>query len=75
MSTLIGPDQAVFGEVEVRYIRLAPTAEDLGEVLTAVEEGRLHPTISRTFPFAEVPAAYAELRDGHVRGKIVVEVR
>ena len=75
VSTLIGPDQNAFGEVEVRYIRLAPTAEDLSTVLTAVEEGGVRPTISRTFPFADVPAAYAELRDGHVRGKIVVEVQ
>lgn len=74
VSTLVGPEQAAFGDVEVRYIRLAPTAEDLSEVVTAVQEGRLQPTVSRTFPFAEVPAAYAELRDGHVRGKIVVEV-
>lgn len=74
VSTLIGPDRSAFSEVEARYIRLAPTAADLDDIVTAVAQGRLRPTISRTFPFGDVPAAYAELRNGHVRGKIVVEV-
>lgn len=74
VSTLVGPDQAAFGDAEVHYIRLAPTARDLAEVVSAVEQKRLRPTISRSFPFADVPATYAKLRDGHVRSKIVVGV-
>lgn len=75
VSTLMGPEQAAFGDaLEVRYIRLRPSAEDLAEVVRGVDEGWLVPHVSKTFPFAQVPEAYAEMRDGHVRGKIVVEV-
>lgn len=75
VSTLVGPEHPAFGDaVQVRYIRLAPGAADLAEVVRGVDEGWLVPHVSRTFTFGQVPQAYAELRDCHVRGKIVVEV-
>ena len=74
VSTLMGPDPSKFPtEVDVRYVRLAPSAADLARLVEMVEAGELVPTISRRFAFAEVPDAYLALRDGHVRGKIVVE--
>lgn len=74
VSTLIGPDPSKFPPgVDVRYVRLAPSAADLAKLVELVEVGELVPTISRRFAFADVPDAYLALRDGHVRGKIVVE--
>ena len=53
VSTLMGPEQLVFGDaLAVRYIRLAPSAGDLAEVVRGVDEGWLVPHLSRTFPFA-----------------------
>lgn len=74
VSTLLGPEPSKFPPgVDVRYVRLAPSSADLAKLVEMVGAGELVPTISRRFPFAEVPGAYVALRDGHVRGKIVVE--
>ena len=74
VSTLIGPDPSKFPpHVEVHYVRLAPSAADLARLVEMVEAGDLVPTVSLRFPFADARGAYLALRDGHVRGKIVVE--
>jgi NADPH:quinone reductase-like Zn-dependent oxidoreductase len=75
ISTLIGPDASAFpADVDVHYVRLAPSSADLGQLVEMVESGELVPTISLRFPFSQVPEAYVALRDQHVRGKIVVEI-
>lgn len=75
VSTLIGPDPSKFPpHVEVRYVRLAPSPTDLAHLVGMVEAGELVPTVSLRFPFADTRDAYPALRDGHVRGKIVVDV-
>ena len=74
VSTLIGPDPSKFPPpVAVHYVRLAPSAADLARLVEMVEAGDLVPTVSLRFPFADARDAYLALRDGHVRGKIVVE--
>ena len=37
-----------------------------------IEAGRVTPTIDKTYPLAEVPAAMRHLEAGHVRGKIAI---
>ena len=74
VSTLIGPNPSQFpSSVDVRYVRLAPSTADLIRLVELVDEGELVPTVSQRFPFSEASDAYVALRDGHVRGKIVVE--
>lgn len=46
----------------------------LHEILALVGTGQLRVPISRTYPLVDVAAALAEVRAGHTRGKIVVEV-
>ena len=48
------------------------TAAPLGPVVALAADGGYATEISRTFPFAELPAALALSETGHVRGKIVV---
>jgi NADPH:quinone reductase len=74
VSTLIGPDPSKFPpHVDVHYVRLAPSAADLVRLVEMVEAGDVVPTVSLRFPFVDARDAYLTLRDGHVRGKIVVE--
>jgi NADPH:quinone reductase-like Zn-dependent oxidoreductase len=47
----------------------AATLEELARLIAAKE---LELPIARTYPLAEVGAAYAELAKGHIRGKIVL---
>ena len=39
-----------------------------------VESGKVTPAVDRTFPLAETPAAVRYMREGHARGKVVIEV-
>ena len=74
VSTLMGPEAGAFeGGVEVRYVRLAPAAEDLRQLVDAMVDGVLKANVTGRFAFSNVPQAYVALRDGHARGKLVVE--
>jgi NADPH:quinone reductase-like Zn-dependent oxidoreductase len=48
--------------------------EDLMVLKELVESGQVTPTIDRTYPLREVPAAIRHMQDGHARGKVVVTV-
>jgi NADPH:quinone reductase-like Zn-dependent oxidoreductase len=74
VSTLMGPPAAAFGRsVDVRYVRLAPSAASLQRLVDAVNDGRLKTTVTQRFEFARVPQAYLAMRDTHARGKLIVE--
>ena len=74
VSTLMGPPSAAFGRsVDVRYVRLAPSAQALQRLVDAVADGRLKTTVTQRFEFTRVPQAYLAMRDAHARGKLVVE--
>jgi NADPH:quinone reductase-like Zn-dependent oxidoreductase len=47
---------------------------DLAVLAGLVESGQVTPTVDRTFPLAEAPAAITYLTDGRPLGKVVVEV-
>lgn len=39
-----------------------------------LESGQVRPVIDRTYPLADVPAAFQYLEKGHARGKVVIAV-
>jgi NADPH:quinone reductase-like Zn-dependent oxidoreductase len=45
---------------------------DLTRLSMLLTEGRITPAVDQTFPLADVPAAITHLRNGRVRGKIVI---
>jgi NADPH:quinone reductase-like Zn-dependent oxidoreductase len=49
-------------------------AADLAVLTGMVEAGTLTPVVDRSFPLDQAPAAVAYLREGRVRGKVVVTV-
>jgi alcohol dehydrogenase len=55
-----------------RYLFMRPDGAQLAELAAWVDAGKLRPVIHRTYPFAEVREAFAELERGRARGKIVV---
>jgi NADPH:quinone reductase-like Zn-dependent oxidoreductase len=49
-------------------------AADLGVLRELIDAGTVTPTVDRTFPLDQAPAAVRYLRDGRARGKVVVTV-
>ena len=47
---------------------------DLEFIFGLVLQGKVKPVIDHVYPFAETPAAFNHLLDGHARGKIVIKV-
>jgi NADPH:quinone reductase-like Zn-dependent oxidoreductase len=45
---------------------------DLARLSTLITEGKVTPAVDRTFTLGDLPAAIDYLREGRVRGKIVV---
>ena len=48
--------------------------EDLVQLSELIESGKVAPVIDRTYPLSEVPAAIRYMREGHARGKVVINV-
>jgi alcohol dehydrogenase len=51
---------------------MRPDGAQLAELAVWIDAGRLKPVLHRSFPFASVKEAFAELERGRARGKIVV---
>ncbi|MET9596202.1 NAD(P)-dependent alcohol dehydrogenase [Streptomyces sp. NPDC006459] len=49
-------------------------SRDLETLTELIEAGAVRPAVDRTYPLAEVPDAMARLRDGQVRGKLVIRL-
>ena len=54
------------------YLFMRPDGDQLAELAGWIDAGRLRPVLHRSYPLAEIRAAFAELERGHARGKIVV---
>ncbi|MBG0827392.1 NAD(P)-dependent alcohol dehydrogenase [Planomonospora sp. ID67723] len=39
-----------------------------------IEDGKIHPVIDRSYPFAEIPAAIGYQEEGHAPGKVVITI-
>lgn len=57
-----------------QYAWVRPDAAQLGELAQLAADGTLRVEIAATYPLDEAAAAFAELEQGHTRGKIVVTV-
>ena len=71
---LWAPALALFVGQRLRGLTSTERREDLELLTELIEGGRLTPAIDRTYPLSEVPEAIRYMRDGRVRGKIVITV-
>jgi len=60
--------------VRFRYWFMRADGGELAEIAAWIDAGKLKPLIHRTYPFAQLADAFAELERGRARGKIVVTV-
>lgn len=57
-----------------RYVFVRPNAAQLAELGRMVDEGRLAVHVQETFPLERAADAHERLEEGHVRGKLVIEI-
>jgi NADPH:quinone reductase-like Zn-dependent oxidoreductase len=62
------------GQTSFSFGLTSTSFEDLSKLGQLVAEKRVVPVIDELFSFEEVPQAYAKLKTGRARGKIVVKV-
>jgi NADPH:quinone reductase-like Zn-dependent oxidoreductase len=86
VTTLPSPDTLFWGAVQAaaelfgqarraKFMWVRQDGADLAFLGQLADQGRLKPTIARTFPLEKAGEAHALSEQGHVRGKIVLEVR
>ena len=57
-----------------KYIWMHPDGEELGQIKTLVEEGKIKPVIDKVYPFSQSAEALIHLGSGRAKGKIVVTI-
>ncbi|HSJ44915.1 MAG TPA: NADP-dependent oxidoreductase [Euzebyales bacterium] len=81
-AELVGDPQRIVSNVNSRgvaavggrYSFVRPQAEDLAELSRQVDAGAVRIVVQEAFPFSDVARAHEISRDGHVRGKLVLEL-
>ncbi|WP_424466920.1 NADP-dependent oxidoreductase [Pseudoclavibacter helvolus] len=58
--------------VDYRFLFMRASGEQLREITALIERGALRPVVGRVFPFDETALALESLRDGGIRGKVVI---
>ncbi|ODN02156.1 Reticulon-4-interacting protein 1, mitochondrial [Orchesella cincta] len=62
------------GKAVTKWAFFIPAGDPLQTFADLIEKQRINPVIQSVYKFAELPDAYRKLEEGHLRGKIVVEV-
>lgn len=73
-TLLFGPLFSL-GSKKINLLSFIPSQEDLQKIAELVEGNVLKPVIDRVFPLTELAQAFAYVKKGHVRGKVVIEVQ
>ena len=58
-----------------KYVFVKPSVDDLNSLTRLIEEGKVKPIVTETFPLSDVAGAFASNMSGHTRGKIAVVVK
>jgi NADPH:quinone reductase-like Zn-dependent oxidoreductase len=76
VSTLRGPEAGGMDALNklCAHVFVQPDAAQLEEIAALIDNGKVHPEVSKVFPLHEVAKAHLESQDGHTRGKIVLDV-
>ena len=61
-------------DLRERYVFVRPSATELTALAELVQDGRLRVVLEATFPLARAADAHRHLAEGHVHGKLVLDV-
>ncbi|XP_015603922.1 reticulon-4-interacting protein 1, mitochondrial isoform X2 [Cephus cinctus] len=59
----------------LKWAFFTPSSEGLNMIQEFVENGKLVPVVKKVYPFQELPKAYERVSLGHLRGKIVIDMK
>jgi NADPH:quinone reductase-like Zn-dependent oxidoreductase len=71
----LSEEEASAHHVRIAYAFVQPNASQLGKLAGLLDEKAIRPIVSQVLPLAEARKAHELSQDGHVRGKLVLEVR
>lgn len=76
VSTLNEPSREKAAELGIRALRytVEESGADLAEITRLIEDGKVTPEVSRTFPLQAVEEAQRSVEEGHTQGKVVLVV-
>lgn len=60
--------------VAYRYLLMHPSGSELSELATLIDEQKLEVVVDRVVPFTQIADAFAYLKQGHAKGKVVVQM-
>jgi NADPH:quinone reductase-like Zn-dependent oxidoreductase len=66
---------ATFSDQRFESFMAEVLTADLEHIAALMEQGKVRSVIDRRYPLAEAPAALLYLREGHARGKVIVNVQ
>ncbi len=72
--TLRAPVVSLFVRQRLAMVASKERGSDLERVVALLEDGRVVPSVDRTYPLAQVPDAMRHLVAGEVRGKVAITV-
>lgn len=72
--SLGAPLASFFSSQQFKGLLATENHQDLEALVALLEGGKVKPAVDRVFTLAEAPVAIRYLRDGRVRGKVVVKV-
>jgi NADPH:quinone reductase-like Zn-dependent oxidoreductase len=62
-------------DAEYKYLFMHPDAEDLNEIKSMIESGKIKPVVDKVYPFSESIEAFKHLATGRAKGKVVVQIK
>jgi NADPH:quinone reductase-like Zn-dependent oxidoreductase len=65
---------SLFVGQKLKSLMNSENAADLRVLTELIEAGKVTPVIDRTYALGEAPASIQSMQDGHVRGKVVIDV-
>ena len=71
---LRAPLLSMFTGQRLRPVMVKESASDLEVLADLIDKGEVAPVVDRTFPLVEAPEAVRYLEEGHVAGKVIVQV-
>jgi NADPH:quinone reductase-like Zn-dependent oxidoreductase len=76
VSTLTEPSKADARRWRARGMRMVvkPSPQELKKIATLIAKGRVKVVIGKAFPLEKAGAAQKYLQNGHVRGKVILQV-
>jgi NADPH:quinone reductase-like Zn-dependent oxidoreductase len=73
-STMLFGSLLSVGGKKLRLLAAKPDVQDLADVMSLVEAGKIKPIIDRHYPLEKTAEAMQYLSKGHARGKVVIQV-